>query len=58
MAKKYEVTFWEKITTTVTVEAENEGEAKEFANDLLGDFDWSDAVSQGIYATIVNEVKP
>ena len=54
---KFEVTFWEKITTTVTVEAKTEDEAKEIADEARCDLSWGDSVSQGIYATIANEVE-
>lgn len=49
----YEVTLWEKVTHTITVEAENQEQAREEAKDNMGEVE---GTSQGVYASSVFEV--
>ncbi len=49
----YEVTLWEKVTRTITVEADNEEQARDEAENNAGEIE---GTSQGFYASDVHEV--
>lgn len=59
---KYEVTLWEKVTHTVTVEADSRDGAADMAEERVcesGGMDEDvDTVSQGYSARIVTELEP